>query len=73
MSASSIESSSRPVFLQFSIIKYVCRYQEKGGKQDLEKAKHLIEWMIEDLPADPIVSASAAALIEKSIECVDCD
>ena len=31
------------------------------------------EQMIEDLPTDPIVSASAAALIEKSIECVDCD
>ena len=28
-------------------IKYICRHQKKGGKQDLEKAKHYIDMIIE--------------------------
>lgn len=27
-------------FFQGNVIKYVCRYQKKGGIQDLEKIKH---------------------------------
>ena len=30
-----------------SVIKYVIRHQDKGGKQDLEKAKHMIDMIIE--------------------------
>ena len=29
------------------VIKYVIRHQDKGGKQDLEKAKHMIYMIIE--------------------------
>ena len=29
------------------VIKYVIRHQDKGGKQDLEKAKHKIDMIIE--------------------------
>jgi hypothetical protein len=29
------------------VIKYVLRHQDKGGKQDLEKAKHMIDMIIE--------------------------
>ena len=29
------------------VIKYVIRHQDKGGKQDLEKAVHFIEMIIE--------------------------
>ena len=29
------------------VIKYVIRHQDKGGKQDLEKAKHMIDMIIE--------------------------
>ena len=29
------------------VIKYVVRHQDKGGKQDLEKAKHMIDMIIE--------------------------
>ncbi len=32
---------------QHTIIKYVTRYKEKGGVQDLEKAIHCIELLIE--------------------------
>lgn len=34
-------------FCQGNIIKYVCRYKMKNGIEDLEKAKHYIELLIE--------------------------
>lgn len=32
---------------QHTIVKYVTRFREKGGVQDLEKAKHVIDMLIE--------------------------
>lgn len=32
---------------QHTIIKYVSRFRDKGGIQDLEKAKHVIDMLIE--------------------------
>ena len=32
---------------QHTIIKYVARFREKGGIQDLEKARHVIDMLIE--------------------------
>ena len=29
------------------VIKYILRHHDKGGKQDLEKAKHMIDMIIE--------------------------
>lgn len=34
-------------FCEGSAIKYLCRWKYKGGIQDLEKAKHFIEMLIE--------------------------
>ena len=34
-------------FIEGSIIKYVCRHRNKNRKQDLEKAKHFIDLLIE--------------------------
>ena len=34
-------------FCEGNIIKYVLRFKEKGGVQDLEKAKHYIELLID--------------------------
>jgi UDP-3-O-acyl-N-acetylglucosamine deacetylase len=34
-------------FIEGSVIKYVTRWRNKGGIQDLEKAKHFIELLIE--------------------------
>lgn len=34
-------------FIQGNIIKYVCRYKSKGGIEDLNKAKHYIDLLIE--------------------------
>ncbi len=30
-----------------TVIKYILRHQDKGGKEDLEKAKHYIDMKIE--------------------------
>lgn len=34
-------------FLQGNIIKYVCRYKLKNGVEDLKKAKHYLDCLIE--------------------------
>lgn len=34
-------------FMEGNAIKYLCRYKSKGGIEDLKKAKHYIEMLIE--------------------------
>lgn len=34
--------------MQHTIIKYVSRFRDKGGREDLEKAKHTIDLLIEN-------------------------
>lgn len=34
-------------FLQGNVIKYVCRFRAKNGLEDLKKAKHYLEKLIE--------------------------
>jgi len=34
-------------YCEGNIIKYICRYKSKGGIDDLEKAKHYLEKLIE--------------------------
>ena len=34
-------------FLDGNVVKYVVRYRDKGGIEDLEKAKHYLEKLIE--------------------------
>lgn len=34
-------------FLEGNVIKYVCRYKAKNGRQDLEKARHYIDLLLE--------------------------
>ena len=35
-------------FIVGCVIKYLCRYKDKNGLQDLEKAKHYIDLLIEE-------------------------
>ena len=43
------------LFPEGSVIKYVCRHRFKNGKEDLEKAVHFIEMIIErDYPTIPM-------------------
>lgn len=34
-------------FMEGNIIKYVCRHREKNGIQDLQKARHYLDMLIE--------------------------
>ena len=34
-------------FIEGCIIKYVCRWRQKGGVQDLRKARHFLDLLIE--------------------------
>lgn len=34
-------------FMEGSVIKYVCRHRRKGGREDLEKAVHFLELLME--------------------------
>lgn len=41
-------------FVEGNIIKYVCRYKDKGGLDDLLKAKHYLEMLIESMEPAPL-------------------
>jgi len=40
-------NGNRLLFAEGNAIKYICRHSRKGGKEDLEKAKHYIDMIIE--------------------------
>jgi hypothetical protein len=40
-------------YIEGNCIKYLCRWREKGGLQDLEKVKHYIDLLIEMEAGDP--------------------
>lgn len=37
-------------FLQGNVIKYVARYRDKGGREDLLKARHYLDKLLEATP-----------------------
>jgi len=46
-------NENKLLFAEGNVIKYVVRHQYKGGKEDLEKAKHFIDMIIErDYPQE---------------------
>jgi hypothetical protein len=55
-------------FIEGNVIKYVMRHRQKNGRQDLEKAIHYLEMLLElEYPAPeipPIVQAVQRAWIE---------
>ena len=40
-------NKNKLLFAEGNAIKYICRHIHKGGKDDLEKAKHYIDMIIE--------------------------
>jgi hypothetical protein len=40
-------NDNKILFAEGNAIKYICRHQDKGGKQDLEKAIHYIQMILE--------------------------
>jgi len=47
MQPSKFVTENKLLYPEGSVIKYIVRHQDKGGKQDLEKAKHMIDMIIE--------------------------
>jgi len=48
-------------YMEGNVIKYVCRHHFKNGKQDLLKARHYIDIMLQfDYPNDPVVEGNRA-------------
>ena len=47
MQPSQFVTENKLLYPEGSVIKYILRHQDKGGKQDLEKAKHMIDMIIE--------------------------
>lgn len=39
-------------FAEGNVIKYVCRYKDKNGVEDLKKARHYLDMLIEQQEAD---------------------
>jgi hypothetical protein len=40
-------NDNKILFAEGNAIKYICRHQDKGGRQDLEKAIHYIQMILE--------------------------
>ena len=40
-------NDNKVLFAEGNAIKYICRHSQKNGKEDLEKAMHYIEMIIE--------------------------
>ena len=40
-------NENKILFAEGNVIKYICRHRGKNGREDLEKAKHYIDMIIE--------------------------
>ena len=48
-------NKNKLLFAEGNAIKYICRHKQKGERQDLEKAKHYIDMILErDYPLVPM-------------------
>jgi hypothetical protein len=54
-------------FLEGNVIKYVSRWQTKGGVPDLLKAKHYLELLIEFEQKKPVVESLKSVLARATI------
>ncbi len=53
-------------FHEGSAIKYLCRWRKKGGVEDLKKAQHFIDMLIED--AEAVASSEWEAMIKPTTD-----
>jgi len=47
-------------YMEGNIIKYICRWREKGGLEDLQKAKHYIEKLMETVKPTSTIADSVS-------------
>lgn len=71
--------ANRLDFCTGSIIKYVLRHKHKNGREDLEKARHYIDLLIEQEYPDPLAAICARCgdpygkHSERTLECPDAE
>ena len=41
-------------FCEGNVVKYICRYKQKGGREDLLKVKHYVDLILEELEDEGI-------------------
>lgn len=58
-------------YLRGNIIKYMARYPEKGGVEDLRKARHYLDKLIETLELSPSNAPMAPSLDDQPPEWPD--
>ena len=58
-------------FAEGNAIKYICRHVNKGGLQDLQKAKHYIDMIIERDYADEAKNSSVDSGVDINMEDVN--
>lgn len=51
-------------FVEGSVVKYVSRWEDKGGVEDLKKARQLLDMKISDLEAEPVEPVEPLSLSE---------
>ena len=61
-------TENKLLYPEGSVIKYILRHQDKGGKEDLLKAKHFIDMIIERDYGDHIKSLPHGFTLTKSKE-----
>ena len=59
-------TENKLLYPEGSVIKYILRHQDKGGKEDLDKAKHFIDMIIERDYGDHIKSLPHGFTLTKS-------
>ena len=61
-------NKNKMLFAEGNAIKYICRHVNKGGLQDLQKAKHYIDMIIERDYADEAKGSSVDSGLDINIE-----
>lgn len=57
-------------YLQGNVIKYICRYKLKGGIEDLKKAKHYVELLIDLEGTKEEVEYTAGEVVPKHVDTI---
>ena len=61
-------NKNKLLWAEGEVIKYICRHKEKGRKKDLEKAKHVIDMIIERDYTEPYDATKDVEKLQKYTE-----
>lgn len=55
-------------YIEGNIIKYISRYKSKNGLEDLKKARHYLDMLIEDLEPDEVLKSGDVVRMTHYVE-----